>query len=238
MVFILFVFLFAGIVKGVIGLGLPTLAMGLLTTSMEPAIAASLLIIPSLVTNLWQLLSGVSFIALIKRFWTFMIGIFIGTIWSCFPDLSVSSAWTIPALGAILILYGGLAIMYPQFPKPKKSEKWLSPLIGYMTGAITAATGIFVIPAVPYLQSLRLNKNELVQALGLAFTTSTIALAIQLSFDNKSENIDYYLSAIAVLPALLGMFIGQCLRKMINEKIFRYYFFIGLIALGLYMLFK
>lgn len=238
MAFILFVFLLAGIVKGVIGLGLPTLAMGLLTTSMEPAIAASLLIIPSLVTNLWQLLVGVNFIVLIKRFWTFIVGIFIGTIWSCFPNISVASAWTIPALGVILILYGGLAVIYPKFPKPEKSEKWLSPLIGYITGAITAATGVFVIPAVPYLQSLRLNKDELVQALGLAFTASTIALAIQLSLDNKNENIDYYLSAIAVLPALLGMFIGQYFRKIINETTFRYCFFMGLIALGVYMLFK
>jgi uncharacterized membrane protein YfcA len=47
-------FLLAGFVKGVIGLGLPTVSMGLLTLVMAPAKAASLLIVPSFVTNVWQ----------------------------------------------------------------------------------------------------------------------------------------------------------------------------------------
>jgi uncharacterized protein len=50
--FILLTFLLAGFVKGVIGMGLPTIAVGLLAGAMAPAQAASLLIIPSLVTNI------------------------------------------------------------------------------------------------------------------------------------------------------------------------------------------
>lgn len=238
MIIILGVFLLAGIVKGVIGLGLPTLAMGLLSTTMEPAIAASLLIIPSLVTNLWQLFIGPNFIALIKRLWGFIVGIFIGTLWSFLPSLSASSTWTIPALGAILIAYGCLGITTKKLSHPAHLEKWLSPFIGYFTGTISAATGVFVIPAVPYLQSLKLNKDELVQALGLAFTASTIALALQLSQDNSFDSIDYYLSIIALIPAMIGMYIGQYCRKIMSEAIFKRCFFIGLIALGGYMSFK
>ena len=51
-------FLLAGIVKGVTGMGLPTLAMGLLGAVMPPVTAASLLIVPSFVTNIWQLFAG------------------------------------------------------------------------------------------------------------------------------------------------------------------------------------
>ncbi|HYT47888.1 MAG TPA: sulfite exporter TauE/SafE family protein, partial [Burkholderiales bacterium] len=57
-------FLLAGFVKGVIGLGLPTLAMGLLGIAMPPAQAASLLVMPSLITNFWQLAAGPSLLAL------------------------------------------------------------------------------------------------------------------------------------------------------------------------------
>ena len=49
------VFIAAGIVKGVVGLGLPTLSMALLALAMALAQAAALLILPSLVTNVWQM---------------------------------------------------------------------------------------------------------------------------------------------------------------------------------------
>ena len=95
-----------------------------------------------------------------------------------------------------------------------------------------------MIPAVPYLQSLQLNKNDLIQALGLAFTASTIALAIHLSLDSKLAHVDYYLSAVALIPAIAGMYAGLYLRKVISELTFRRCFFIGLIALGIYMTIK
>lgn len=232
------VFLLAGIIKGVIGLGLPTIAMGLLSTTMEPAIAASILIIPSLVTNIWQLLIGPQFIALIKRLWGLMVGIIVGTLWSFLPSLTENSGWTQPALGCVLVLYGIWGLLAKKMPSSGKSERWLSPVVGYLTGVITAATGVFVIPAVPYLQTLKLNKDELIQALGLAFTVSTLALAIKLWNSGQQEYIDYGLSFIALLPALVGMYLGQYLRKIMNESVFRRCFFSGLVLLGMYMAIK
>src|SRR5436305_14225626 len=77
---ILAVFLLAGTVKGVVGMGLPTVAMGLLATAMPPPDAAAILLVPSFVTNVWQLLAGPSFLSLCKRLSTMMIGIVIGTV--------------------------------------------------------------------------------------------------------------------------------------------------------------
>ncbi|WP_233964694.1 sulfite exporter TauE/SafE family protein [Pectobacterium versatile] len=229
------VFLLAGVVKGVIGLGLPTIAMGLLTLVMPAASAAGLLIVPSLVTNIWQLACGPAFLSLIKRFWTLFVGIIIGTFWNGLPALTSSSSWTSAALGGILGIYGLWGIMATTLPQPGRHESWLSPLVGYITGAITAATGVFVIPAVPYLQCLRLNKNDLVQALGLAFTVSTLGLALQLIQGIGLQGIDLWQSMLALIPALLGMMIGQRLRHAISEPVFRRCFFIGLVALGGYM---
>lgn len=229
------VFLLAGMVKGVIGLGLPTIAMGLLTLVMPAASAAGLLIVPSLVTNIWQLVCGPAFLSLIKRFWTLFVGIIIGTFWNGLPTLTSSSSWTSAALGGILVIYGLWGTMATMLPQPGRHEIWLSPLVGYITGAITAATGVFVIPAVPYLQCLRLNKNDLVQALGLAFTVSTLGLALQLVQGSGLQGIDLWQSMLALIPALLGMMMGQRLRHAISEQVFRRCFFLGLMALGGYM---
>ncbi|MET3135310.1 putative membrane protein YfcA [Oxalobacteraceae bacterium GrIS 1.11] len=232
---IIFVFLLAGMVKGAIGLGLPTIAMGLLTLSMPPAIAASLLLIPSSVTNIWQLMLGPALLPLIKRLWTMLLGLIIGTLFGAGPTLASSASWTNAALGFVLCAYGLWGIAARPLPSPGRHEKWISPLIGYLTGAITAATGVFVIPAVPYLQSLQLNKDNLVQALGLSFTASTFALALQLFLASSLHPVNLGFSAMAVLPALAGMYMGQFFRKIISETIFRRCFYSGLVALGLFM---
>lgn len=118
MITIMSVFLLAGIVKGVIGLGLPTISMGLLTVVMAPASAASLLIIPSLVTNIRQLFTGPVFLSLIKRLWGFIAGIFIGTLFSVLPGLTSTSSWTEAVLGIVLIMYGLWGAYCHEVPVP------------------------------------------------------------------------------------------------------------------------
>jgi uncharacterized membrane protein YfcA len=85
------------------------------------------------------------------------------------------------ALGILLMLYAGLGLASLRFSVAPATEWWPGPLIGALTGLVTAATGVFVIPAVPYLGALGLSKDNLIQALGLSFTVSTIALAAALA---------------------------------------------------------
>jgi len=95
-----------------------------------------------------------------------------------------------------------------------------------------AATGVFVLPAVPYLQALGFDKDDLIQALGLSFTVSTLALAAGLGHDGAFGIATIGWSTLAVLPALVGMGIGQWLRGRVRPTLFRTCFFVGLLALG------
>lgn len=137
----------------------------------------------------------------------------------------------------MLALYGLYGLCAKKMPDLSRHENWLSPIMGYLGGALTVATGVVVIPVVPYLQTLHLKRDDLVQALGLAFTTSTLCLAIFLH-RNLVDNmpIDYAMSTIALIPALIGMWCGKKIRYRIPEQKFRTVFFIGLIALGSYMM--
>ncbi len=173
----LLIFIAAGLVKGVTGMGLPTVAMGLLGLLMPPQAAAALLVLPSLLTNLWQLLAGPALAQIVRRLWLMMTGIIIGTLAGSSLLIGLNPRWSALALGAALIVYAGYALCSPVFQVSGRVEKWLSPLMGGLTGVITGATGVFVIPAVPWLQALGFRRDELVQALGLSFTLSTLALA-------------------------------------------------------------
>ena len=235
---VIIVFFIAGMVKGIIGLGLPTIAMGLLTAFYPPAMAASLLLIPSTITNVWQLCLGTPVWPLFKRLWPMLAGIVAGTLFSFLPPLSSNSAWVHAGLGLILCLYGLWGLLGRKLPSSQRHERWLSPCIGYLTGTITAATGVFVLPAVPYLQTLSLSKDELIQALGLSFTVSTLALAAQLLWHTGLPNMNVGLSAFAIVPAIIGMYAGQHIRQFISETVFKRCFFTGLMLLGAYMLLK
>ncbi len=229
-------FLLAGTVKGVIGLGLPTVAMGLLGLAMLPAQAAALLIIPSTVTNLWQLAFGGHLSALLKRLWPLLLLIFLGTGLGTLWLGMGGGDWVVRALGAALLVYALSGLLLPTFSVKPATERWLAPVCGLVTGLITSATGVFVIPAVPYLQALGLNRDQLVQALGLSFSVSTLALAAGLAWRGSLGGGEINASLLALAPALLGMWLGQVLRQRISAVLFRRVFFIGMALLGAHLL--
>jgi uncharacterized protein len=237
--FIVAVFLLAGLVKGVTGLGLPTVAVGLLGLAMPPLQAAALMLLPSLVTNVWQMLDGPHLRALWKRLWPAMVGIVIGT------ALAAGLAQRLPPdvsqlfLGVLLTIYGihGLAAQRLWRPAPR-TEALLSAPVGALTGAVTAMTGVFVLPMVPWLQMLGLPRDQLVQALGLSFTVSTLALAVSLTGFGQFGTDDLVVSGSALAAALAGMWFGQRVRQMLSPETFRRVFFAGLVLLGVWLVIR
>ncbi|WP_442867007.1 sulfite exporter TauE/SafE family protein [Acidovorax sp. GBBC 3334] len=231
------VFLLAGMVKGVVGLGLPTVSMALLALWMPPAQAAALLVVPSLATNLWQMRPWRGAPALLWRHAGLQAGICAGT-WA--------GAWWLGApqgqgarmaLGAALIAYAGWSLAGAHLPPvPARHQRWLGFPVGAVTGGITAATGVFVVPAVPYLQALGLQRDALVQAMGLCFTVSTIALGAGLASQASLPPATLAVSVLLLAPAVAGMALGARLRRHLSPDAFRRCLMAGLLVLGLGML--
>lgn len=231
--FVTLTFFVAGFVKGVAGMGLPTVSMGVLSAIMPPVSAASLLVIPSFVTNFWQLFTGPNFLGLIKRFWVMMLAILVGTLAGSWLLTSANTVYASVGLGVALIIYAVHGLFANPLSLPARFERPLSPVIGLATGLINGATGVFTLPAVPYLQALGLSKNDLIQALGLSFTVSTIALAAGLARGGAFHLGSITLSVLAIIPALLGMHVGTTVRGRISAATFRRWFLILIAILGL-----
>ncbi len=212
-------------------LGLPTVAIGLLSTVMSPAQAAAILIVPSLLTNVWQAV-GPGSGAIARRLGTVMLGICVGTYLGSGFLGGEGDARASVALGIALVAYAFVGLSGVRFRVPAPAEPWLSPLVGASTGVVTGATGVFVLPAVPYLQALGLEKDDLVQALGVSFLVSTVALALSLSSGGAFGVGLAVTSVLALVPALVGMGLGQLARFRISAVAFRRWFFLGLLLLG------
>ena len=229
------VFFVAGWVKGVVGMGLPTVAMGALGLMMAPVQAAALLVIPSLVTNVWQFAAGPAKWLMVRRLASMLLFVCLGTAIGI-HFLTSGSQWPSVALGAVLAVYALLALYLPKLSVPPRLEPGLSPVVGGLTGVLTGATGLFVVPAVPYISALGLTKDELVQALGLSFTVSTLALGVALGSSGSYNLRTLFTSLLAVVPALAGMFIGPRTRDRIEPLVFRKWFFVAMLLVGSYML--
>jgi uncharacterized membrane protein YfcA len=145
-----------------------------------------------------------------------------------------------PVLGATLLAYGALGLSSVQLKVPPQHEPWLSPIMGFLTGLVTGTTGVSVMPSAPYLQSLGLARDDLVQALGLTFIVSTTALAVVLFHPGDggalADPAVALASAAALLPAFIGMQVGAMVRRAASPQMFRRIFFSGLGLLGAYML--
>jgi len=229
-------FLIAGTVKGVIGLGLPTVSLALLTVAIDLPHAMALLLVPSFVTNLWQAVVGGSGSAILRRLWPFLlmatVTVWIGATALTRVDLSLLSA----LLGALLVVYSTVDLAGLRFRITMRQEMWIGPLVGSANGILTGMTGSFVVPGVLFLQAIGLPRDMLIQAMGMLFTISTLALAVALQENDLLTMELGTLSAAALLPAIIGMILGQRIRQRLPEQLFRRVFFIALLMLGAYII--
>lgn len=237
------VFLLAGGVKGVVGLGLPTVSMALLSVWVSPALAAAWLVVPSLVSNWWQMRPWAQLGPLLRRIWPMQLGVLVGTLWGAWQFGALATAQANRFLGAALVLYAlwGLWGRMPARRWLPASGMWAAlwgGLVGALTGCVTALTGVFVVPAVPYLQSLQLGRDALVQAMGLSFTVSTIALAISLQQHGGMGAEQWLASLLWLPPTLAGMWLGERLRSRLSAATFKRCLFLSLLGLGGYMLLR
>lgn len=236
-----FAFVLAGFVKGVLGQGLPTVAIGLLSLVLSPGEAAALVVIPALLTNIWQGWFGPSFLPLLRRLWPTLLASFIGTFVATALGLGLLTpeAATIArkTLGIALIAYGILGVSRIRLQVPARAESWLGPTMGAANGAVSTATGVFMFPVIPYIQSLGLNRDDLVQAQGISFTVSTFALTFVLLGNGTLNATNAVGSMVAMAVTFAGMFLGQYVRKYIHPEVFRFLFFTGMLVLGVHLAF-
>jgi uncharacterized protein len=228
-------FIVAGMVKGVIGMGLPTVALAALTAMQGLGDAMVLLLIPSLVTNFWQACVGGAHREIFKRFWLFLLSGAVCTWFAVGLIEKTDAALLSGLLGVSVVVYAGYGLLGPSLPKPGSKESGLSFVMGSMSGVLSGLTGSFTLPAVPYFQALALPRDLLIQVMGTWFTVATIVLGLALQrHDLLPLNLGL-LSAAAVVPAVIGMVLGQKIRQKLSEKKFRKVMFWALLVLGVYI---
>ena len=229
------VFGIAGFVKGVIGLGLPTVSMGLLAVAMTPLQALTIVIVPAVVTNLWQTFAGPYLRGIVRRLWPLLLGTALAIAGSGPLMAGAYARYAAIVLGLLLVVYAALGLTRLQFRTAPRNEKWVGAVVGLLTGVIAAATGVQVIPSMPFLQSIGMEKEELIQALGVFFTVATVAQAFNLTSAGLLTAATALPGLVAMGAAFAGMFAGQAVRQRMQPEQFRRWFLVAMLVLGVYL---
>lgn len=232
--FALAVFLFAGVVKGLVGLGLPTITIALTSLVLPLSDTIALIALPTVITNLWQAAVGGQFKTIVRRQWPLMLplmGVLYLTMWLVGKK---GPNWAFLVLATVLVAYGGLGLFRIRLHIHADLEKPLAPVIGVVSGFVAGVVGVPVVPLMPYLQGLDIKPSELVQTLGVVLCATSVTLTASLLNFGLLDPGHAVVSAVAMAPAIAGMWVGQRIRRRLSVDQFRTVVFWALFLMGLY----
>ena len=228
-------FLLAGFIKGVLGFGFPIIALVVLTLSVGLLDALAIIVVPTLVTNVWQAMAGPHLRDVFARMWLYfavaMSGILVA---SRFLTL-VNVDWLTGLLGGVLFFFAISRLLDFHITVPPGRERPLSVVLGFVNGLLTGFTGSFMVPSVLYMQALGFGKDMLVQAMGAFFALSTAMLAVSLGSNQLLDGQQALASTIALLPSFAGIYVGRWTRDQVDEARFQQLFLYGVLLLGAYI---
>ncbi len=229
-----------GLVKGTFGLGLPLVAMPLMTYFLSVANAISLLVVPMLATNLAQGFIGgwPAFVVRLRRFAPTLITLTVVIAVSIKALVLIPEKILFAMIGIAVIGIALLARFRPKVQIAPRQERWLGPLAGAVGGVLGGLTSFYGPPLMVFLAGLRLNKDEFVGAISIMYFTGAVGMGIGLAGFGIADGAVFLQSLLAVIPAMIGIKLGQLIRVRLNEQRFARWLFWMYVVIGVSFLLK
>ncbi len=230
--YIFFVYVLCGVIKGSIGFGMPTVSISLLFFVVDIKNIIALILIPTLLVNIYQLSKGGNFIKIINETKFFLIFSTIFIYPGAYLLKILDSFYIIFFIALILIINSSLYLLKINIRLPAHDKSITQIIVGSLNGVVIGMTSIYTMPLVFLLQSLKYNKNITIQFLGIAFFLYPIGQLISFTnFDLLSKEIIIN-SFIILIPIFFGLLIGQKIRQKISEVLFQKFFYIMLLFMS------
>ena len=214
-------YLFAAIAKGVTGLGFSTTCLPILVLAIGLKDALSLVLIPSICSNLVVMRQVGQFKSTMLRFWPMLLATIPGLILGLWVLSGIDAGTGKIVFGLVLLLWCGFSFLNPDHRLPDGLEGRLAPVSGICTGFLNGLTGSQVMPAVPFLMSLHLGRNTFIQAANCSFTMSSLIMMVGLGHLGLFSGREVVISTLGVMCVFVGVRFGTAIRKRLSENTFR-----------------
>ncbi|WP_298235225.1 sulfite exporter TauE/SafE family protein [uncultured Azohydromonas sp.] len=214
------VFLAGGMVKGTLGIGLPLVAVPLLSLFMPATQAIALVAMPVLVSNAWQAFDSGDVQGL-RRFLPLIATQLVATLLTVPMTLALSPRTLNAVLGAVVLLAVVLLCLPLRLHVPPARERWWSAGIGALSGAMGGVSSLTGPLIISYLTSLRLPREAFIGSISLIYLGSSIPLYASMAAHGRLGGADLALSTLALAPVACGLTLGKRLRLHLSEVWFR-----------------
>ena len=224
-----------GVAKGILGVGLPMIALPLLYTSVPIREAIALMYGPVLVMNVWQTFQGGYFMVALKKFWPMMVAVIIGTWLGAKTLVGIDSHLLQIVVGTTVIVFSLVNLLQPKLAIPERHALWISIIVGVIGGFFGGLT-LFIGPTViMFLVALRTPKDEFIGTVGLVYLLGIIPTGITYVAEGVLRAEHIVPTLVACIPVFVGMLAGQWIRSRVNEVTFRKVLLIAMVVIGLNM---
>ncbi len=214
-------YVFAATAKGITGLGFSTTCLPILALTVGLKDALPLVIIPSICSNLVVMHQAGHFGETVKRFWPMLLALFPGLALGLWTLSRIDGDQAGAVLGLMLLLWCAFSVAKPNLHLAPGLERLLAPLSGGLTGFINGITGSQVMPAVPFLMMLHLERNQFVQAINCSFTLSSFVMAMGLGQLGLFSFSALLVSTLGTGFVFIGLRAGAAVRHRLSERLFR-----------------
>ena len=229
----------AGFIKGIIGFGMPMIILGASAAISLPSLGLAVLILPTLVTNMYQvsLFGQTQLISSIKEFKFFLLSCLLGLFVGAQLFVVANLNFLVGGIGLVVLVLSIIQLIKIEGPVKNNSMR-LSSIFGAITGLLGGATGIWGPTTVLYLTSIATPKQHQILVQGLTFAFSSVFLLFAHLYTGIFNHNTGPLSALMILPAMIGMLFGVSVQNYLNQEKFRLMTLISLCVGGVYLIFR
>lgn len=229
-------FLIAGVIKGTIGIGLPTTAIGILSQFTDVRLAITLAVLPIVAGNGWQMIRAGNMFGTAKRYAIFAVFLIVVLFVTAVTVTNVPTQTLIIMLGIVIVLFSLISL---SFSPPRLPDRWDKPaqaVAGSAAGILGGMTAIWAPPVMIYFLARRLEKDEFIRATALLLLAGSLPLLAGYLVNGQLVGETGKLSAILIIPTLVGFTFGEYLRSKLNAERFRTAVLVMFLLMGLNLL--
>ena len=210
-----------GLVKGTLGVGLPLVVLPLLSLLLPAPKAMGLLVMPVLLSNLWQAIEGKKLNEGLRRFGGLLVCQFVATLAAIHLTRNLSVQGFNVLLAVVVMVAVGMMAIGATFRVNPGQERWMGPLVGGVAGVMAGVSTLTGPILIAYLLALKLQKDEFIRSISIIYLLGSVPMYGTMMWYGRFGWEEVALSCLALIPMFVGLRIGRLLRHRLSETVFR-----------------